>query len=148
VVVKQRAKLTKDDDFAAKLAKGKKLEWQLSWLYRVIFLCAVVALAVSFCLGYYGFTHPIDLKATKTDQWPLHVKWQLVILLGWMVIPPLFFWIEYFGIYRRTRGYNLNAPPPKDWEMFKYAQDISAKIWIAVTTALLILYFGKDISPK
>jgi hypothetical protein len=116
-------------------------------VYGVIFFCSVAALIASFALGYWGYAHPeaVDLKKTPMNQWPTYVKWQAFVLLGWLVIPPLFFWVEYFGIYRTRQRYRRGDAPPKDWEMFKYAQDISAKIWVAVSTALLIIYFGKDI---
>jgi hypothetical protein len=35
--------------------------------------------------------------------------------------------------------------PPPDFDVFKHGQDVSAKIWIAVSSVLLVLYFGKDI---
>ena|ERR1700719_39869 len=123
-----------------------------SWdiLYRVIFVTCIAAMVASFWLGIYVITHPSgeivgDLGKTPINQWPLLKKWEAGILIGWVVLPPLFFWLEYFAIYRRRRGYNPGDDHPADWEMFKYAQDVSAKVWIAVSTALLILYFGKDI---
>jgi hypothetical protein len=105
----------------------------------------VAALVGSFWLGYYGYSHPSDLKGRAMNEWPLHAKLQAVVLMAWLVIPPIFFWFEYFGIYRPRQGYKSGDAPPADWEMFKYAQDISAKIWLAISTTLLILYFGKDI---
>jgi hypothetical protein len=116
-------------------------------LYQCIFWPSVVALICSFGLAYYGYAHPscINLKDTQMIEWPTYRKWEAVVLAAWIVIPPLFFWIEYFGIYRKSRNYQYKAPQPPDWEMFKYSQDVSAKVWIAVTTVLLVLYFGKDI---
>ncbi len=61
------------------------------------------------------------------------------VLLGWILLPPFWFWLEYFGIYR-YEGENFD-----DLEQFKYGQDVAAKIWLAAVTALTILYFGKDI---
>ena len=38
----------------------------------------------------------------------------------------------------------MGAQPPPDIDLFKYGQDVSSKIWLAVSTVLLALYFGKD----
>ena len=59
---------------------------------------------------------------------------------GWLLLPPVYFWYEYFYVYGRTR----NAAARADLESFKYGQDVASKIWIAVVSALLALYFGKD----
>ena len=57
-----------------------------------------------------------------------------------IVVPPCWFWFEYFGLYR----YDSGAHKP-DWDSFKYGQDVSSKVWLALVTTLTILYFGKDI---
>jgi hypothetical protein len=68
---------------------------------------------------------------------PLKVA-QAIVLSIWIVCPPIWFWYEYFHLYRP-------APEPKpDIENFKYGQDQAAKIWLALVTLLLALYFGKD----
>jgi hypothetical protein len=58
------------------------------------------------------------------------------ILAFWIVVPPFWFWLEFFGHYRYERS---------DLEQFKYGQDVSSKIWLALVTALTLLYFGKDL---
>jgi hypothetical protein len=63
---------------------------------------------------------------------------QAIVLSIWIVGPPIWFWYEYFHLYRP-------APEPKpDLDSFKYGQDQAAKIWLALVTLLLALYFGKD----
>jgi hypothetical protein len=54
--------------------------------------------------------------------------------------PPLYFWMEYFWLYKPT----FAAAAASDLELFKYGQDVLSKIWIAVTSALALLYFWKD----
>src|SRR5438874_1484361 len=132
-----------------------------SWdrFYRAVFAVAVAALLFSLGLGYYGYrqqgsqgvlsepfqAHPIaGPRISPMHSWPAYQKIEAVVLMGWVLLPPLFFWLEYFGIYRRTRHYRYGEKCPDDWEMFKYSQDVSAKVWIAVSTVLFILYFGKD----
>jgi hypothetical protein len=64
---------------------------------------------------------------------------KMIILICWMVLPPVWFWLEYFGGYRYQGG-NFD-----DLEPFKYGQDIASKIWLATVTALTLFYFAKDI---
>ena len=62
----------------------------------------------------------------------------MLILTLWVVLPPVWFWYEYFFVYK---------PKPyagEDWDRFKYAQDQAEKIWLALLVALLGLYFGKE----
>jgi hypothetical protein len=67
-------------------------------------------------------------------------RYKVLILLFWIAVPPCWFWFEYFGLYR----YDSGAHKP-DWDSFKYGQDVSSKVWLALVTTLTILYFGKDI---
>src|SRR5580698_7355589 len=58
---------------------------------------------------------------------------QAIVLAAWVVLPPIWFWFENFFVYK-DHGY-----PNEDWERFKYGQDQSSKIWLALVTALLAL---------
>ena len=58
----------------------------------------------------------------------------------WVLVPPMWFWFEYFGIWR----YEDKQARQSRGE-FQLGQELSAKIWLAAVTALGILYFGKDI---
>jgi hypothetical protein len=60
----------------------------------------------------------------------------------WMLGPPAWFWIEYNLMYLYTP--RAGRIPLED---FKYSQDTASKIWLALVTVLLLLYFGKDL-PK
>jgi hypothetical protein len=68
--------------------------------------------------------------------------WQAIILCGWILAPPIWFWFEYFFLYDR-----LGTAKP-DAEEFRHGQEQSAKIWLALVTVLLGLYFGKDFSHE
>jgi hypothetical protein len=102
---------------------------------QFIFGCvAVVALVVSLWIARYGW----GKKLSDGDSIKV---WQAAIVAGWLVLPPLYFWMEYFWLYKPT----LAAAAASDLELFKYGQDVSSKIWIAVTSALALLYFWKDL---
>lgn len=69
-------------------------------------------------------------------------KWKVALLLFWVVIPPSWFWLQFYALYR------YDDPKKREyWEKFKYGQDIASKIWLALVSALTILYFGKDLKP-
>ena len=77
-------------------------------------------------------------------------KWKIVTLLFWILVPPCWFWFEYFFLYRydpQTIPGGTHKPDwhKADWDNFKYGQEVSSKVWLALVTALTILYFGKDI---
>ncbi|SRR5260370_13340272 len=70
-------------------------------------------------------------------------KRQAYVLIAWTLLPPIWFWAEFYFLRPAycVPGTNL-------WEEFKYGQDLASKIWIAAASALLILYFWKDIRGK
>jgi len=105
---------------------------------RITGTMAVLALIGSLWVGYAGWGVPVP----KDGPWPCIKIWQAGIVVGWIILPPLYFWCEYFLIYKPPEKGN---PPKPDFESFKYTQDISSKIWLAVSSALLALYFLKDL---
>ncbi|KKI98105.1 hypothetical protein [Prochlorothrix hollandica] len=56
----------------------------------------------------------------------------------WVIVPPCWFWYEFCFLYERK-----NTPFPEDFEKFKYGQELSRNLWLAISAALLLLYFGK-----
>jgi hypothetical protein len=72
-------------------------------------------------------------------------KMKAEILLFWVLAPPCWFWFEYFFLYRYDPKILPNGDDKPDWDDFKYGQEVSSKIWLALVTALTILDFGKDI---
>jgi hypothetical protein len=85
---------------------------------------------VALLLGPFGSRDPLD------SDHPIKVL-QAVFLVTWIVGPPLWFWYEFFYLYKRTKN-------SEDWDRFKHGQDQSAKIWLALVIVLFGLYFGKD----
>jgi len=98
----------------------------------------VLSLLYSFYLARqgWGVSLPRDEGA-----WPKVKKRQLVVLICWTIVPPLWLIVEFFFFYNPRFG----QTQPVDFELFKYSQDLSAKTWFAVSSTLLILYFGKDL---
>ena len=89
---------------------------------------------IALLLGPFGFGDPLD------SDHPVKVL-QAVLLVIWIVGPPVWFWYEFFYLYKRANN-------PEDWDRFKHGQDQSAKIWLALVTVLFGPYFGKDFKNK
>lgn len=64
-------------------------------------------------------------KSTRTSH-PSRPEQRLL----WAVLPPIWFWLEYFYVYR---VYGL----PDTLELFKYGQDVAKAIWAGVLTGLI-----------
>lgn len=92
---------------------------------------------VAIGLGFTHFDDPLD--------WQHKFKIiQAGILVLWIIAPPIWFWYEFFFLYKRTQDDNRDKDPDRDFDRFKFGQDQSAKIWLALVTVLFGLYFGKD----
>jgi len=88
----------------------------------------------SIVLGIFGgFGLPFNVKCP--------VKVAEAIVLGlWVLLPPIWFWYEYFFLYK-----DIPKVEREKIEEFKHGQDQSAKLWLALITVLLGLYFEKDL---
>ncbi|MFZ1008040.1 MAG: hypothetical protein WAN65_14460 [Candidatus Sulfotelmatobacter sp.] len=106
------------------------------WLFGTL---TTLILCYSLYVGYQGW----GVRVPKEGQWPWIKIEQLVLLVGWSLLPPVWLFFEYFFEY--LREWEPNTQPPPDFDIFKHGQDLAAKMWIAVSSVLLVLYFGKDI---
>jgi hypothetical protein len=104
--------------------------------YLMAKISAVLAVS-SLVFARWGFGQSLETADGRIRSIKIA---QAIILTAWLVLPPVWFWIEYFYIYLRSH-------PRDDLEEFKYGQDIASKIWIGLVTALFGLYFGKDLRP-
>jgi hypothetical protein len=68
--------------------------------------------------------------------WSDNIKKALIAF--WIVVPPLWLWFEFCYLY--DRGI---TPFPKDFEKYKYSQELSKNLWLAISAILLFIYFGK-----
>jgi len=111
--------------------------WQV-WMGWISGLFGVVSIAIAFLHGFSG----IGAKFDPTSR--LKVT-QAIFLCIWIVVPPVWFWFEYFFLYKEITP--PAAPPLKPtMDEYKHGVDVSSKIWLALVTVLLGLYFGKDLA--
>ena len=99
-------------------------------IVRRVAVFSVVALFITFLI--------------VLNSWGSSETTFLHITIGvWAVAPPIWFWYEYFYIYRKYAK-------PGTLEVFKHGQDVSKAIWAGVLAGLLalaasdIVDFSKD----
>jgi hypothetical protein len=66
----------------------------------------------------------------------------LYIFIGiWAVAPPVWFWFEYFSVYRKHGEVDT-------LELFKYGQDLSKAIWAGVLAGLIAFAASDAVKPS
>jgi Na+/melibiose symporter-like transporter len=86
---------------------------------RAAFVIALIAIVATLLVVYLSW-------GTEDDRTAL-----LYCTIGlWAIVPPLWFWFEYFWLYRRYGE-------PDTVELFKYGQDLSKAIWAGGLAALI-----------
>lgn len=76
----------------------------------------------------------ITLYKLLSDKTTLHEKYML--LVGWAIVPPLWFVIEYYFVF-------LPYGVENSFKYFDYGQSVAAKLWGAVS-ALTAMVLYKD----
>lgn len=94
---------------------------------------AAVFMAASVMLGIWKFGQAFSTTIRAKEV-------QAFVLGLWVILPPSWFWCEFFLLYRKVP----EADRPK-LDDFKYGQEQSAKIWLALITVLTVLYFWPNI---
>jgi hypothetical protein len=120
------SKVLSPDELKRKQERFPKWQWGVGIL-------GTVALIGSLVLAFFGWGLKVESRGIKIVQ--------VFVLVFWTLAPPIWFWFEYVILFRRAFPHaNENS-----LDALKTQQDLSSKIWIATTSALLILYFWKDI---
>jgi H+/Cl- antiporter ClcA len=116
-------------------AARKREEWsEVHEIERRWAWVAGIGGGIALIFGWYGFGKPFDAHDCGKVL-------QAVVLAIWIVAPPIWFWYEYFFLYQP-----IPETKKPSLDQFKHGQDQAAKIWLALVTVLLGLYFGKDLS--
>jgi hypothetical protein len=72
-----------------------------------------------------------------------------MVIVIWILVPPIWFWYQFHFGWREDKKDALmrgkGDPDNLSLEEFNTYQDLSSKVWIAVTSALLLLYFWQNI---
>jgi hypothetical protein len=126
------------DEVSIKLSDAQRLLLMSRWKYWHIAISWVSGVLATASLGFarWGFAEKFDSGS------PVKVS-QVIVLVIWIVVPPVWFWFEFYFLYQPLTR-DPTRPFKIGWDQYKFGVDVSSKIWLALVTALLGLYFGKD----
>jgi hypothetical protein len=99
------------------MTKLKDKKWGEVQTRRIVMTYTAILFASLAIL--YGFCQGLGIPFSYCN--PIKIS-QAIILGIWILAPPIWF-----------------------WEVFKYGQEQSSKIWLALVTILLALFFGKNL---
>tara|TARA_B100000315_G_scaffold255670_1_gene299648 strand:- start:18402 stop:18794 length:393 start_codon:yes stop_codon:yes gene_type:complete len=95
----------------------------------------ILTLAIIFAgIVYGGITICKIFNEPSSSSKP---EWAKNALIIWAVVPPLWFWFDYFFIWKTE---NLKDDPIA-LEKFKYGQSVSRNVWLAFVVLLAAFYF-------
>lgn len=89
------------------------------------YLFALISTTLAVCAFLFSFIKPEWLTKDAKGA----------ILAFWLVFPPLWFWFEYCFLFKGQEN-------QESLESFKYAHEVSRNLWIGISAALTLLYFG------
>jgi hypothetical protein len=113
-------------------------KWQM-YIFWIALIGVVVSVVLAFSNGgTAGIAAPFDAKKSVKVA-------QAIVLCIWVFAPPFWFWYEYFFIYREIPETEKDRPT---LDVYKHGVDVASKLWLALVTVLLGLYFGKDFSRE
>jgi hypothetical protein len=104
---------------AARLWPEYKELWRV-WFSLVAGLVALIG----------GITTSIALVLEPN---PKEARWARTALVLWAVVPPFYFWFEYFVLWKPNRTITLDE--------IKYDQEVCRNIWLAFVALIAALYF-------
>jgi len=103
------------------------------WLTVIggFFLLVTIVLAV-----LWQYPDSTAAPAAPAPTWK--AKWcrwlPKLILAGWLIGPPVWFWFDYFFIFKQYGDFK------EHFEHFKYGQEVCAKVWAGVTVFLYAIH--------
>lgn len=106
------------------LSDTDRTRFYIGWLGSIFAFSTVVAVAWTFIF---------DKERLKDFVLPF--------LVIWTVVPPMYFWFDYFVLWRleMKRGSTQFA----DFSEFKHGQELSRNLWLAIVAVLAAIYSSK-----
>lgn len=89
------------------------------WGFRICFIAGVIAVGAAIFSLHYAYVAWTCWQVEKIYPW----------LIGWMIGTPVWFWIEYFVVFRKFG--NSDA-----FDSFKHGQQLSLAIWAGLALFL------------
>jgi len=101
--------------------------------YYPEYLQIIIACLSVFAVIYLAYTLWLLARKTTTK------KIKITLLVSWIIIPPLWFYAEYFLIFI---PHGLTGT----FEFFKYGQDVASKLWAAVVATISLSLYKTSLS--
>lgn len=106
-------------------AHGRRVMVRWGVAGAVAAVSSLVLCIVAATIGLPGGKFPVALLAAS-----------------WAVLPPIWFWWEYFGMYR-TRHSNKGT-----WELFKHGQQLGVGVWAGIAASIGAFALSSLSDPK
>ena len=100
-----------------------KARFYLGWGASVCAVCTAVVLA------WGASTENFELKT-----------WVIPFLVFWTVVPPMYFWFDYFVLWHIERRSGCVDSACDDLDAFKHGQEVSRNLWLAIVALLVAIY--------
>lgn len=78
----------------------------------------------------------VSVVSSVVFGWSEDIKKMLMGI--WIIVPPFWLWFEFCYLYDRGL-----TPFPNDFEKYKYSQELTKNLWLAISAILVLIYFGK-----
>jgi uncharacterized membrane-anchored protein len=69
-------------------------------------------------------------------------EWLLILGLVWAVGAPIWFWLEYYCIFRKSAAYEEKDASAETH--FKYGQDLSKNVWLGMVVVIFAAISAVD----
>ena len=103
----------------------------VSRVYRIGRFGVLLTILTIAALAYF-----VTSSATHWTQ-----SWVLAFAAAWGIGGPMWFFYEYFFIYR-VHGTG------ESWDLFKHGQQLSGAVWVALTAALVLFGNSDYVKPE
>lgn len=119
-------------------------EWRWKKHQGLMQKIGIVFLIFSLALAKWGWGVGIESYKDHPSK-----VFQALVIVVWILGPPIWFWYQFHFGWRvdkkEGRMDKRDDPDNLSLEEFNTYQDLSSKIWVAVASALLLLYFWQNI---
>jgi hypothetical protein len=107
-----------------------------------IMLAACAIHGALLCITY-GIFH-LHWRDGAADT-PIERLAKTIFVGFWVIVPPVWFAIEYFHFFAHTDFSKIKESDVKaKFDYLKHGQDLASKGWLALVTLLTALYFGRN----
>jgi|SRR5271166_5239458 len=110
--------------------------------YPVVVITAWILAFVSLWLGF-TFTNDTTKKVVLLLGFTFtNDTTKKVVLVFWTLVPPIWFQIEWVFLCKEGKG--MSGPDFNNWlARFKHSQELASKVWLALVSVLLALFYGE-----